>query len=39
MGLTQPAEGEALGGPNSSLPVLTRRSAGKWSQTHHSGMW
>lgn len=37
--LAQPAEGEALGGPNSSLPVLTRRSSGKWSQTHHSGVW
>lgn len=38
-GLAQPAEGEALGGPNSNLPVLTRRSSGKWSQTHHSGVW
>ena len=25
-GLAQPAEGEALGGPNSNLPVLIRRS-------------
>lgn len=39
VGLAQPAEGEALGVPNSSLPVLTRRSSRKWSQTCHSDMW
>lgn len=35
MGLAYPAELEAVGGPNSSLPVLTKSSSGNWSQTQH----
>lgn len=39
-GLDQPGEEMALGGPQSSLPVPTRRLARRWSQElYRGGQW